>query len=91
MENTYILFSFNLASVVANITAEDCDSGDNSRLVYSIPRGNEAGMFTINNGVILVAQGADIDYEETKVFTLTVVAQDNGTMPLSSSTEVGLN
>lgn len=80
------------------VFAEDLDSGLNSVLSYSIlTEGNEAGMFAVEMkelaGVkfLRLKTTAEIDREKTAFFVLTVQVKDNGTNPLSSTTQVRIN
>ena len=72
-------------SVVQNVIASDCDTGENSNISYTI-RGNQDQNFRVVNGIIRV--NGVLDFEQDQQFILTVVAQDNGVPPLSSSAEV---
>jgi hypothetical protein len=72
---------------VGNVIAADPDSGQT--LTYSIPRGNEAGRFTITpSGVLKVA--ADIP-AGTGPYSLIVVATDNGSPTLANYAVVTVN
>lgn len=80
------------------VFAEDLDSGLNSVLSYSIlTEGNEAGLFAVEvnelAGVkfLRLKTTAQIDREKTAFFVLTVQVKDNGTKPLSSTTQVRIN
>ncbi|KAK3851902.1 hypothetical protein Pcinc_041481, partial [Petrolisthes cinctipes] len=65
-----------VGTVVAHISAQDIDSGDNALIDYRITYGNDAGLFSINRtsdnrGMIHVK--SRIDREEVDSVTLTVL------------------
>lgn len=82
-----------IGDVVITLNANDPDEGLNSKVLYSIIDGNEAGMFTINStsGEVKVNASVDLDQEPTPDFnhSLVVLAQDMGTP--SMNTNVTLN
>jgi hypothetical protein len=80
------------------VFAEDIDSGSNSVHSYSIlSEGNEAGLFAVEMNELAgvkflrLKTTAQIDREKTAFFVLTVQVKDNGTKPLSSTTQVRIN
>ncbi|KAJ3589902.1 hypothetical protein NHX12_010743, partial [Muraenolepis orangiensis] len=64
--------------VMVYVMARDEDEGENGRVSYRIQTGNSAGRFSLNPNTAL-------DREEQEVFNLTVVAEDHGAPPLSTS------
>jgi|GEM_PF-887441 len=76
-----------LGVTIGSAAATDPDAGQT--LTYSIPRGNEAGLFSISStGDIKVA--ADIPTGAAS-YSLIVVATDNGTPPLANYATVTVN
>ena len=66
------------ASVIS-VRATDADgTADNSNVIYSITAGNTGDVFHINEstGEITVAAGAELDFETTPTYTLTIGARD---------------
>ena len=74
-------------SVVADDGDDDSGTTDNDRLIYMLS-GTDSALFTIDTddglfvsgttvpGQIRVAEGADLDYEAKKTYTVTVTATD---------------
>jgi hypothetical protein len=77
-------------TVVGSVTSTDAES---NAVTYSITGGNTAGVFAINSatGAIRIASTANLNYESTPSYTLTITATDNGFGPLSSSRNVTIN
>ncbi len=74
-------YTFNINENVANGTEVGTVSGsdvDGDPLSYSITAGNEDGIFAIDSssGKVTVADGSELDYEDTKSYTLTLAADD---------------
>ena len=65
-------------TVVGSVSASDPDAGDS--LSYAITDGDPAGAFRIDpaTGEITVADGSQLDFETTPVFSLTVTVTDAG-------------
>ncbi|TWW58827.1 protocadherin Fat 1a isoform X4 [Takifugu flavidus] len=80
-----------LGRTVATVNAEDLDGPSHSQVRYSIVAGNQGSPFTIDaaRGELKVAR--QLDRERTSGYTLTVVASDNGTPPLSSSAMINID
>ncbi len=78
-------------TAVGTVVATDADAGQT--LVYSITGGNDGGAFDIDSatGAITVADGSQLDREQTAQFVLTVQATDNGSPPRSGSGDVTIN
>eukprot|EP00731_Ephydatia_muelleri_P025870 Em0017g953a len=74
-----------IGDVVFVVMATDRDSGSNGQIAFSFGFGNEDGKFSIHSlsGVISVA--SRLNYRLTQFYQLTVIAQDMGTPPRSSS------
>lgn len=75
-------------TAVGTVSAHDVDPGQ--IVTFLIRSGNTNGAFAINEttGVISVANSIALDYEANPVFTLEVIATDNGSPRLSSSAHV---
>lgn len=63
-------------TLVHTVSAEDPDAGP--ALIYSITAGNAAGAFAIdgNSGEITVSNAAELDFEKTTAFALTIQVTD---------------
>lgn len=77
-----------LDTFVLQVFATDLDSGYNREIRYSIVNGNEAGKFKIDHMTGVISLDAHVDYEAVSKYSLTVRAQDQGSPPLSSETQV---
>ena len=75
-------------TAVGTVSAHDVDPGQ--IVTFSIRSGNIDGAFAINEvtGLITVANPLALNYEVNSVFTLELIATDNGSPRLSSSTHV---
>ncbi|XP_061109179.1 protocadherin Fat 4 isoform X2 [Conger conger] len=84
---TYVQENTPVDTVVFTAQASDADSGPNSYVEYSLrgPFGNKFSVGTVDGSVRLVGE---LDREELSNYTLTVVATDKGSPPLSSAMEV---
>jgi len=74
--------------VVAVISADDPDDGDNARLSYTIVSGNEDDLFKVvtpTEGRIAVKRSLLGATKTWRLFTLRVDVRDNGMPPLSTS------
>lgn len=69
------------------VTATDPDAGAAGQFTFSITLGNTGSAFEIDpaTGRITVAAGANIDYETTPQYNLTIRATDQGDPPRFSS------
>ncbi|QHJ07978.1 cadherin domain-containing protein [Hymenobacter busanensis] len=78
-------------NVGAVVTASDPDAGQT--LTYSITAGNTGGAFAINasSGQITVANSAQLNFEATPSYALTVQVADNGIPSRSASATVTVN
>ncbi|XP_047434431.1 protocadherin-23 [Mugil cephalus] len=76
--------------VVHTAQASDPDHGENGTIFYSILGEDYRGRFTINSHTGVVSTTQVLDREETQNYTLTIQARDNGSTPLSSSTQLQL-
>ncbi|VAW36768.1 hypothetical protein MNBD_CHLOROFLEXI01-3065, partial [hydrothermal vent metagenome] len=77
------------ATLVGTVTATDPDAGE--VFTYTITGGNPGSSFVIgpNNGSITVANTANLDFETTPTFTLTVQVTDSGL--LMDTAEIVIN
>ena len=76
-----------IGTSIANFTAADCDSGNNSLIQYSITRGNEDRDFSISNSGHLTTN-IILDREKVSEYILVITAADLGVPSLNSSIEV---
>jgi hypothetical protein len=69
-------------TTVGAVDADDEDYGESVAL-FAITGGNADGIFAINDssGVIRVADNANLDFETTDAYTLTIEVTDNGSNP----------
>jgi hypothetical protein len=67
-------------TTVGRLSASDPDSGAGGNLRYAITGDNSNGRFVIDpaTGVITVAEGANLDFEDRRSFKLEVTATDGG-------------
>ncbi len=81
----------NTLTVGAVVSASDPDAGQT--LSYAITAGNTNGAFAINssNGQLTVANSAQLNFEATPSYSLTVQVTDNGVPAASSSATVTVN
>lgn len=68
----------NPGTFVLQVFATDKDTGDNSKIQYTIVSGNEEGRFVINEATGILSVGASIDRETVAEFTLVIRARDKG-------------
>ncbi|XP_049340175.1 protocadherin Fat 1 isoform X3 [Astyanax mexicanus] len=75
---------------VLTVMANDLDGPSNSRIHYSILKGNEDSPFIMDavSGVLKVAR--QLDREKVGVYKLTVLASDSGNPPKSSSAAINM-
>ncbi|XP_068174112.1 protocadherin-16-like [Antennarius striatus] len=71
--------------VALYVMARDADQGENSRVTYSIQAGNSRGTFRLNSNTGSLSIFKPLDREEQDVFNLTIIAEDHGMPPHSSS------
>nr|DBA30681.1 TPA: hypothetical protein GDO54_006636 [Pyxicephalus adspersus] len=75
---------------IYNVSASDPDTGDNSKVIYSIGKTNIEDLqistyMSINRETGVLYAQRSFDYEQKKEFVLQVTARDNGSPPLSSN------
>ena len=75
---TYVKESIGQMVPIITIMANDKDTGDNAKIVYTITNGDPDGLFIIDGSGILTARKS-LDYERNSSFTLTVEIEDKGT------------
>ncbi|XP_036379751.1 protocadherin-16-like [Megalops cyprinoides] len=79
----------NLESVeLFTLRATDQDSGDSGKVQYKISAGDVAGDFHLDSSSGVLSTSRPLDRESRHSYTLTVVAQDQGAPPLSSTATV---
>lgn len=71
---------------IANITAEDLDSGSNSVIDYSVTMGNTTMFLIYGNGALFSL--VSLDREEQSTYILVVTATDRGLPRLSTNATV---
>ncbi|XP_015235254.1 PREDICTED: protocadherin-16-like [Cyprinodon variegatus] len=71
--------------VILYVVAQDKDEGENGRVSYRIQAGNNAGRFTLNPNTGSLSILKVLDREEQEAFNLTIIAEDHGVPPLSTS------
>ncbi|XP_065207257.1 fat-like cadherin-related tumor suppressor homolog isoform X3 [Planococcus citri] len=73
-----------VGDIVLKVTANDLDSGANSKIIYSLERGDRHQQFSVdpNTGHIIVVR--PLDREMTASYSLQVKATDGGTPEMSS-------
>ncbi|XP_065710360.1 cadherin EGF LAG seven-pass G-type receptor 2 isoform X2 [Patagioenas fasciata] len=75
---------------VIHIQAIDADSGDNSRLVYTLLETGAGFPFTINNSTGWIVVASELDREAVDFYSFEVEAQDQGNPPMASSASVSV-
>uniref|UniRef100_A0A672UKE0 Cadherin EGF LAG seven-pass G-type receptor 2 n=1 Tax=Strigops habroptila TaxID=2489341 RepID=A0A672UKE0_STRHB len=73
---------------VIHVQAIDADSGDNSRLVYTLLETGTGFPFAINNSTGWIVVASELDREAVDFYSFGVEAQDQGTPPMASSASV---
>lgn len=74
-----------LDSSVLRVTATDADSGENSRVRYTLVHGNEDDIFSLDSHDGTLRLRKSLSGFHNKFFNLTIKATDNGKPPLSSA------
>ncbi|XP_058860276.1 cadherin EGF LAG seven-pass G-type receptor 2-like isoform X2 [Acipenser ruthenus] len=69
---------------ILQVTATDCDKGNNALVHFSIMSGNTRGQFYIDAQSGKIDVVSQLDYEMNKEYTLRIRAQDGGRPPLSN-------
>lgn len=75
---------------VIHVQAIDADSGDNSRLVYTLLETGTGFPFTINNSTGWIMVASELDREVVDFYSFGVEAQDQGTPPMASTASVSV-
>ncbi|XP_051882334.1 protocadherin-16 [Pristis pectinata] len=70
------------------IKATDKDSGENGRVEYGIVEGDPSGHFSIDRSSGVLSTNTGLDRESMSLYTLTIVAWDQGKPQRSSSVSV---
>ncbi|XP_061163889.1 protocadherin Fat 4-like [Saccostrea echinata] len=83
-----VLETLPVGSFVANLVAEDRDSGINAKLTYKILSGNNHGWFEINPHTGLVTLRKTLKYNLASEVVMNISAQDGASVPLTSYTKL---
>lgn len=77
-------------ALVETVIAQDADSGSNAQVIYAIVNGNTGSVFQIDStsGMVTVKNQTALDREATALFFLQIQAQDRGSPPHTSQTQV---
>ncbi|KAI1230842.1 Cadherin EGF LAG seven-pass G-type receptor 2, partial [Lamprotornis superbus] len=75
---------------VIHVQAIDADSGDNSRLVYTLLETGTSFPFAINNSTGWIVVASELDREVVDFYSFGVEAQDQGTPPMASTASVSV-
>lgn len=75
---------------VIHIQAIDADSGENSRLEYSLVDTGSSFPFSINNNTGWIVIASELDRETVDFYTFGVEATDHGTPPMTSSASISI-
>ncbi|KAL9824656.1 cadherin EGF LAG seven-pass G-type receptor 2-like [Geothlypis trichas] len=75
---------------VIHVQAIDADSGDNSRLVYTLLETGTSFPFTINNSTGWIVVASELDREVVDFYSFEAEAQDHGTPPMASTASVSV-
>ena len=78
-----------IGSTVTSIIATDADEGVNAEITYLLEGGSD--VFVINSTTGVITTRRALDREVENMYTLTVIARDNGTPSLASETTVKVN
>lgn len=78
-----------VGTLILTVTATDLDSGENARITYTMT-GEPAPEFTINPTTGEITTTQLLDREKKSGYLLTVSARDNGSPPMSDTTDVEL-
>ena len=78
-------------SLVANLDANDADSGTNSQLVFSIVDGGVSSVFQIDgtSGIVTVQRSELLDFETARTHFVQVQVEDMGVPVMTSRAAVG--
>lgn len=83
-----VLETLPVGSFIANLVAEDKDSGINAQLTYRIVSGNTLGWFKINSQTGLVILNKRLKYNLATEVVMNISAQDGASVPLISYTKL---
>ncbi len=74
-------------NLVSAITVTDKDKGDNGKTSVQIVAGNSQGHFRLDSrgGIHIVRVDSELDRETVRLYNLTVVAEDKGVPPRTST------
>ncbi|XP_069489759.1 cadherin EGF LAG seven-pass G-type receptor 2 isoform X2 [Ambystoma mexicanum] len=75
---------------VIHIQAIDADSGENSRLEYSLVDTGSNFPFSINNNTGWILVASELDRETVDFYNFGVEATDHGTPPMTSSASISI-
>uniref|UniRef100_A0A8C5T0W3 Cadherin EGF LAG seven-pass G-type receptor 2 n=1 Tax=Malurus cyaneus samueli TaxID=2593467 RepID=A0A8C5T0W3_9PASS len=75
---------------VIHVQAIDADSGDNSRLVYTLLGTGTSFPFAINNSTGWIVVASELDREVVDFYSFGVEAQDQGTPAMASTASVSV-
>ncbi|XP_055033441.2 protocadherin Fat 4 [Misgurnus anguillicaudatus] len=67
------------------VSASDVDENKNGLVQYNIAEGNEEKQFSIDSNSGQVTLVGKLDYETTPFYSLKIIAEDSGIVPLSST------
>lgn len=67
------------------VSASDVDENKNGLVHYRLLEGNEENQFSIDSSSGQVTLVGNLDYEATSSYSLKIIAEDSGAVPLSSS------
>lgn len=83
-----VLETLPIGSFIANLVAEDKDSGINAQLTYKILSGNDHGWFEINSKTGLVTLRGHLKYNLASEIIMNISVQDGASVPLISYTKL---
>ena len=74
-----------VGSIITTLSVTDQDAGQEH--TFEIVEGNDAGIFSLDatTGVLTLSDQSAIDFEQTALYQLQIIATDNGLPPLPSS------
>uniref|UniRef100_A0A8C3RDR0 Cadherin EGF LAG seven-pass G-type receptor 2 n=1 Tax=Cyanoderma ruficeps TaxID=181631 RepID=A0A8C3RDR0_9PASS len=85
-----VLESVPVGYSVIHVQAIDADSGDNSRLVYTLLETSTGFPFAINNSTGWIVVASELDREVLDFYSFGVKAEDQGTPPKASMASVSV-
>ena len=86
-EEAWVDETARVGQLVSIISVTDLDLEDRGRAVVTIIEGNEAGHFTVDSvgDIHVVRVAGQLDWETASQYQLTLMAEDGGTPPRSST------